>query len=75
MSAPKLTAEYDGKFQVVYTTSAGVHSGFRAMPEAARLFAAAPELLEALKKVVAIADRDTVEFDEARAALAKAGVR
>lgn len=30
------------------------------------------DLLEALKKVVAIADRKTVEFDEAKAAIARA---
>jgi hypothetical protein len=38
----------------------------------ARLIAAAPDLLAALKSVVAIADRKTVEFDDARAAIAKA---
>ncbi len=38
----------------------------------ARLIAAAPELLEALQAVVRIADRKTVEFDKARAAIAKA---
>ena len=38
----------------------------------AHLISAAPELLAALKKIVAIADRKTVEFDEARAAIAKA---
>jgi hypothetical protein len=38
----------------------------------ARLAAAAPEMLEALKRVVAIADRATVEFDAAKAAIAKA---
>lgn len=38
----------------------------------ARLIAAGPELLQALKEVVAIADRRTVEFDRARAAIAKA---
>ncbi len=37
-----------------------------------RLIAAAPELLEALKEVVAIADRKTDVFDKARAAIAKA---
>lgn len=40
--------------------------------EWARMAAAAPDLLEALKAVVAVADRNTVEFDKARAALAKA---
>ena len=38
----------------------------------ARLIAAAPELLEALKAVVAIADRKTDEFDRAHAAIQKA---
>lgn len=37
-----------------------------------RLIAAAPDLLEALEAVVKVADRDTVEFDAARAAIAKA---
>ncbi|WP_143281616.1 hypothetical protein [Caballeronia cordobensis] len=37
-----------------------------------RLMAAAPDLLEALKAVVSVADRATVEFDMARAAIAKA---
>lgn len=42
-------------------------------PEAdARLIAAAPELLEALKGVVRVADRSTDEFDAARAAISKA---
>lgn len=40
----------------------------------ARLIAAAPDLLEALLGVVAVADRNTVEFDRARAAIAKATV-
>ena len=39
---------------------------------AANLIAAAPDLLEALKAVVRIADRKTVEFDAARTAIAKA---
>lgn len=38
----------------------------------ARLIAAAPDLLEALKDVLRIADRATTEFDAARAAIAKA---
>lgn len=38
----------------------------------ARLIAAAPDLLEALIGVVRVADRATVEFDAARAAIAKA---
>ena len=47
--------------------------GDPAMIEAdAHLIAAAPDLLEALKAVVAVADRATVEFDRAHAAIAKA---
>jgi hypothetical protein len=38
----------------------------------ARLIAAAPELLEALRGVLRVADRNTDEFNAARAALAKA---
>ena len=38
----------------------------------AKLIAAAPELLEALKAVVSVADRKTVEFEMAHAAIAKA---
>lgn len=38
----------------------------------ARLIAAAPELLEALRAVVSVADRKTDEFDLAHAAIAKA---
>lgn len=38
----------------------------------AKLIAAAPELLAALRGVLAVADRKTAEFDAARAAVAKA---
>jgi len=38
----------------------------------ARLIAAAPDLLVALQAVLRVADRATVEFDAARAAIAKA---
>jgi hypothetical protein len=38
----------------------------------ARLISAAPDLLEALKGVLRVADRATVEFDAASAAIAKA---
>lgn len=37
-----------------------------------RLIAAAPELLEALRGVLRVADRKTDEFDAARAAISKA---
>ncbi|WP_400179980.1 hypothetical protein [Enterobacter hormaechei] len=40
--------------------------------EDAQLISAAPELLEALQAVVMVADRQTDEFDMARAAIAKA---
>ena len=38
----------------------------------ARLACAAPDLYEALEGVLRVADRDTAEFNKARAALAKA---
>lgn len=38
----------------------------------ANLIAAAPDLIEALRGVVAVADRKTIEFDRARAAIARA---
>lgn len=38
----------------------------------ARLIAAAPEMLSALQGVLRVADRQTDEFDAARAAIAKA---
>jgi hypothetical protein len=41
-------------------------------PKDAPLLAAAPRLLAALESVVAIADRNTVEFNEARAAIYEA---
>jgi hypothetical protein len=41
-------------------------------PANARLIAAAPDLLAALRRVVAVADRQTDEFDAARAAITKA---
>ena len=40
-------------------------------PEVGRLLAAAPALLEALKGVLRVADRQTDEFDAARAAIAQ----
>ncbi len=43
--------------------------------KAGALLAAAPEMLEALRAVVRVADRATVEFDMARAAIAKAEVQ
>lgn len=57
---------------------AWVHSGIGACatdPQAvatAKLIAAAPDLLAALKGVIRVADRKTVELDAARAAIAKA---
>ncbi len=38
----------------------------------ANLIAAAPDLLEALQGVIKVADRDTDEFNKAKAAIAKA---
>lgn len=42
-----------------------------ASPEVERIILAAPELLAALKGIVAIADRDTVPFVAARAIIAR----
>jgi hypothetical protein len=76
----------DGKFiydeVYVYSPASGVEDiaiasdiadplGGDSMPNA-RLIAAAPELLEALQGVLRVADRQTDEFDAARAAIAKA---
>lgn len=46
--------------------------GLLPMAGNAALIAAAPDLLEALKGVLRVADRKTSEFDAARAAIAKA---
>ena len=53
LHTPRLQVKYDGKFTISYTTSDEQHSAFRVMPELARLIAAAPELLEASKALVA----------------------
>ena len=50
-----------------------VRMAYRPIAEShARLMAAAPELLEALRGVIRVADRATDEFDAARRAIAKA---
>ena len=46
--------------------------GFREGQANARLIAAAPELLEALREVVSISDRKHNAWDKARSAIAKA---
>jgi hypothetical protein len=64
----------------VYTTVIGPNGGEQLVRVAsridnwndARLIAAAPDLLEALRGVLRVADRATAEFDAARAAIAKA---
>lgn len=53
----------------------GGYPGYGLTEANARLLAASWELREALRAVVRVADRNTVEFDMARAALAKAESR
>lgn len=60
-------ADEEGRSTVVCYTGNGPNAHNNA-----RLIASAPELLEALKGVLRIADRNTVEFDAARAAIIKA---
>lgn len=64
---------YGVEYEVISPASDGyaVCSGIEVTANA-NLIAAAPELYEALKRVVDIADRRTDEFDAARAALKKA---
>ena len=54
-----------------YTGTVGVSCIFT-KPEDKQLAFSAPDLLAALEAVVMVADRNTVEFDMARAAIAKA---
>lgn len=49
-----------------------IHTGNDEYIANAILITAAPDMLAALKAVVAVADRKTIEFDAARAAIAKA---
>lgn len=44
-----MEVEFDGKFTVGYKTSGGEESAVRVLPEAGRLFAAAPDLLKECK--------------------------
>lgn len=48
------------------------HAEYASSKANGRLISAAPDMLAALKAVVAVADRRTDEFDAARAAIAKA---
>ena len=73
----KKLAMHDGGHVVMFTTQNGQRTHrldcAGEFKEAdARLIASAPELLAALIGVVKVADRATVEFDAARAAIAKA---
>jgi hypothetical protein len=54
------------------TASTGLPGSIEVSAENAFLIAAAPDLLAALEGVLRVADRATVEFDAARAAIAKA---
>ena len=73
----KKLATHDGGHVVMFTTQNGQRTHrldcAGEFKEAdARLITSAPELLAALIVVVKVADRATVEFDAARAAIAKA---
>lgn len=69
---PSLVIHKDAERRICFMATPGA-AGDPAMIDAdARLIAAAPDLLKALEAVVAVADRKTVEFDLARAAIAKA---
>jgi hypothetical protein len=64
--------EYDGKFQVGIPHKDG-WTGFRTNPEDARLIAAAPDMLAALKEIVALDGRMSMAtLVKAAAAVAKA---
>lgn len=61
-----------GECYQIYSPASDGIVGFCLNESDAHLIAAAPELLAALEAVVRIADRKTVEFDAARAAISKA---
>lgn len=63
--------EWDGKFIVCIPHAEGV-TCFRTNPEDARLIAAAPDLLKALKQIEFDWDGEEEDMYEARAAIAKA---
>ena len=65
------TADLDDMAHRVCVMPAEIMQSFNSFANA-RLIAAAPDLLQALEGVVRVADRATVEFDSARAAIAKA---
>ena len=71
----RMRSDGSGKIDEIVTST----DRFKLTPKAtfrndanARLIAAAPELLEALKEVVAISDRKHDAWDRAKAAIAKA---
>jgi len=72
-----MQVDYDGDFTITYTTSDGQESVFRARPEAARLFAAAPEMARLLRMCVREEKRlyiNTTAFEnEVHAVLATLG--
>ncbi len=63
------------KYKYVQIGKDESYTTLEVLPADARLIAAAPDLLEALRAVVSVADRKTVEFDKAHAAIAKAEQR
>lgn len=79
---PKLTASENHKGFNLFTRDTDIYLGDIYPVDAdgtegeanAKLIAAAPDLLEALMAVVAVADRKTDEFDKAKAAIKKATI-
>jgi hypothetical protein len=67
-------AHPDGEGEWICDVDCTMYPGrdWQAVHADALLIAAAPELLEALQGVLRVADRKTVEFDAARAVIAKA---